>query len=247
MSITKIAYSKIEGFDAEMFRCDAWRATLSVPTCAKRRRTAQTATEVKAEGLERCMRCPIGASHAGEAHVERSSFYGGNICPRCRRGTVRRMIGASGAARCISCFNREAEVKKRRDGRGNVPGLQLHARRISIVLDHGSATKRQVDVGERYTLDIVELALAALRLATGKIAFARPIGGTGISLTELAKQVWAVKAKPLPTRARHHRVARHVSAPASILSHDIQPALLQGVSGLASRAGLGRVPEQGAV
>jgi len=45
---------------------------------------------VKAEGLERCMRCPIGASHAGEAHVERSSFYGGNICPRCRRGMLRR-------------------------------------------------------------------------------------------------------------------------------------------------------------
>ena len=31
-----IEYSRVPGFDQELFRCTAWRATLSVPACASR-------------------------------------------------------------------------------------------------------------------------------------------------------------------------------------------------------------------
>ena len=94
----------------ELFHCAQQHMDLSREACAdfhKRRKTAS------------CARCPIGAHHAGrQAPPQRLTE---STCARCERVGQRIIQGRL----CVSCFNRQLELERGRDRKGNVPGLQL--------------------------------------------------------------------------------------------------------------------------
>jgi len=67
-----------------MFECFRLSARLSVTGCARRWEEAQIATGQRLDQFLACRGCPLGAQHAGKAHVSYSAMYGAAICPRCR-------------------------------------------------------------------------------------------------------------------------------------------------------------------
>src|SRR6266404_2985817 len=104
-----VEYRTIPGAPAPSFGCARYRAQLLTTACAKRWRQAQTAKGFAADAIERCRGCPIGAQHAGEKIVRYSMLFDSPICPRCGRGSTRRLVGGN---RCIGCANRQYEVIK---------------------------------------------------------------------------------------------------------------------------------------
>jgi len=161
-----IAYTAIDGAPGAFFTCTAYRAKLSTTACASRWRSAQRARGEATDQFARCRGCPTGAAHAGEAVVHYSVLFGANICPRCGRGTGRRLIGGS---RCISCYNRELEVRRGRNGKGTAPRkAQLARRSIRYVVEGGGIQTLAAD----HSADLAELMVVALRKTRGRIYFA---------------------------------------------------------------------------
>lgn len=151
----------------KMFRCEAYRANLTMGGCAGRWREAQTATGERAERVQACRGCPIGAVHAGFAPIRYSPWFGLAICPRCGRGTTR-MIGNR---RCVSCYNRQRELAAGRNARGNAPvellERPLHAVEIRLAVD---ATVRRVR--DRESTGLAETIVQTLRTTKGELEFA---------------------------------------------------------------------------
>src|SRR4051794_32514669 len=105
MRATGVEYTTVPDFDGELFRCEAYRATLSIGACAKRWNGAKRGKPEKLEQLEKCRGCSLGAVHAGSATGYDGyyhPFYGAAMCARCRRGSFRII----GSRLCPSCFNR---------------------------------------------------------------------------------------------------------------------------------------------
>lgn len=159
----------------EMMRCDRRNMTLSRPGCAKLWLSANTGEKDRRpkpwEGRAACVACPLGATNAG---VEQSPVAGAvesirMICPRCERPAQRLIHDRL----CVSCYNREREVRIGRDRKGNRPGLtdRLHGVSLAITDATGTTRIRQVEV-----VSCVEAMIAAARKATGWMAFGRPAG-----------------------------------------------------------------------
>lgn len=110
-----VTYFTIAGADLRMFRCEPQAATLSTRGCAGRWSAAQARKGV-ADGNP-CSRCPIGAAHAGQRPVTYSRDFASDRCPRCDQGTTRMINDRV----CVSCYNREREVRAGANGRGNRP------------------------------------------------------------------------------------------------------------------------------
>jgi hypothetical protein len=150
----------------KFFRCDTHRANLSQRGCAERWITAQNAKGHAAERFAACRGCPIGAAHAGEQPVRYSWLYGQAICPRCRRGGFRMISNRI----CVSCRNREYELARGYNGRGNKPTeLMAKAPRyfeMKIEIDGVARRKRG------HGVDLQEPMLQALRTTKGDLAFA---------------------------------------------------------------------------
>jgi hypothetical protein len=153
--------------DLKMFRCEPYRATLSMKGCATRWREAQTATGEAADRFAACRGCPIGAPHAGYAPIRYSAKFGTAICPRCGAGTTR-MIGNR---RCVSCYNREREMKAGRNARGNAPvelmERPLHTVEARLVVDGVVRRLRHRD-----SSGLTETMIQTLRTTKGELAFA---------------------------------------------------------------------------
>lgn len=136
-----------------------WRGKMG----AARNRANAVATA--ADGFEKCRGCPIGAAHAGERFVRYSRWYGVQFCPRCHTGGLR-MIGNR---TCVSCYNRNREVKAGRNGRGNKPvelltrAPQMHELRVYV--DGEPRTVRGMASSG------LELQLQTLRTMRGEIEF----------------------------------------------------------------------------
>jgi hypothetical protein len=152
----------------KVFRCDKLRATLTVHGCAQNYRTALTRTE-QAERLHGCRNCAVGGLHTGQKPVRLSQFYGQNICCRCT-SPASRIINSR---LCVSCQNREYEIVKGRNAKGQPPvKLQpLHPRRISVSVE-GLVSEFRLERSS----DTAELMLAVLRNKRGDIAFGFPPG-----------------------------------------------------------------------
>lgn len=144
------------------FDCDAVRATLTILGCAKRWTRAQD--RMSDETLEACGRCQLGAHHAGKPFVLVSPHFGARLCPRCDRGDARMIQGRV----CVSCYNREAEVERGRNARGNAPtrARSIHAVRLTLVADN---RPRRVDDA---AVGLAEVMRRALRNTKGGVAFA---------------------------------------------------------------------------
>jgi len=161
-----VTYTAIAGAPGLYFDCAPYHAKLSTTACAKRWREAQAAGGDTAARVEKCRGCPIGAQHADEAVVRYSVLYGSEICPRCGRGTGRRLIGGT---RCISCYNRELEVRRGRNAKGTRPLKANLARRTLRYAVEGGGIET---LTAEHSADLAELMLVALRKTRGRIYFA---------------------------------------------------------------------------
>lgn len=144
------------------FRCDRMRATLSTEACTAMWRKANDLNDGNCAG---CMRCPLGAVHAGEVAASMSPLKGTLTCARCHRGSTR-LIGGH---LCPSCYNRAREKKYGKNGKGTAPVKigSIEPRRIRI--KHGDEI-RVVKYAE--TIDTMEMVVAALRDSRRKVVFA---------------------------------------------------------------------------
>jgi hypothetical protein len=108
-----------------------------------------------------------------------------NICPRCRRGGSR-MIGGR---LCVSCWNREREVKIGRNAKNTRPQLVLEPRRLGVVIGYGDTDQQYFEVRDDHTRDDVEMPLHVLSTVPGRVAFCRARGGRpAISTMDLASK-----------------------------------------------------------
>lgn len=107
-----VQYTDIHG--CRVFRCEAYQAKLSARACAGRFVAAQSAKDEYLDPIAKCRMCPIGAAHAGTTVTHYSRVFEKRICPRCLKGTTR-MIGNR---RCVSCYNRERELRFNRNRKG---------------------------------------------------------------------------------------------------------------------------------
>jgi hypothetical protein len=151
----------------KLFRCEAYRATLSTVACAARWRKATDAYGELGDSLAKCKTCSIGACHAGRGLINYPTWYGAKICPRCRRGTTRMIHNRV----CVSCRNREYELRNGKNARGNTPVelLQRPPRQLEFILEVDGVARREHAVG----VDMLELLLQRSRTTKGKLAFAR--------------------------------------------------------------------------
>lgn len=143
MGAAMVEYFRIDGAPGEYFRCEKLMARLSVESCAQQYRRAKG-------GYSACTRCPIGAAHAGEELVV---GLPSRLCLRCGGSDKRLIRGVV----CISCYNRERELRLGRNAKGSFPA---HARRVREA-DVFVAGVGRVRV-ERVA-DVAEAVLIALR------------------------------------------------------------------------------------
>jgi len=184
-----VSYSKIDGVPGRFFRCEPYRCSISVSSCADRWLRAQSATGYDADRVERCASCVIGAAHNGVAAVYRSRLFGKPICPRTRRWTSRMIWNRLG----VGSYNRNAEFLKGRNGKNTVPQFRFDPRRLAVVVDG-----QRIELRDALTADTTELAVQVLRTVPGKIIFTRPrIDAAAISTIELAER-YRPKASPRP-------------------------------------------------
>jgi hypothetical protein len=156
------AYRPTPGLpDVPFFTCGRLHASLTVPSCAARWRTA---ANPHAERYSACRACPVGAAHSGVANASQSPIRGALVCSRCQRGQMR-LIRAN---LCVSCYNREREVVKGRNARGMIPTklAKLDPRTIC----YSSNGRVHVDRTER-TAGVTELLVATLRDAAHQVTF----------------------------------------------------------------------------
>jgi hypothetical protein len=128
-----VAYSTVPGCSRQFFRCTVYNATLSQEACASRFTASQEAKDEALEAVRLCRICPIGAAHAGAPVPHYSKLFGSIICPRCHRGTLRMIQGRV----CVSCRNREYELRAGRNRRGTRPikAARLHELVVRYVID----------------------------------------------------------------------------------------------------------------
>lgn len=164
-AVDGVVYSEMPGTDKPYFRCKRRKATLSVPACAHMWSEAQVADGLKAERLEVCRLCPIGAAHAGESVTVTSRLFGSMICPRCRRGTTRMINGT----RCVSCYNREREFLAGKNAKGTAPVKLAPLFPVNLSYSVDGIPKRY---STNLARDLMEPMVSVLRATRGKIAFA---------------------------------------------------------------------------
>ena len=160
---TQISYFGIaEAPHLSFFRCDRLNATLSQQSCAANYKASVRPSD--AERLHHCRNCPVGAKHCGGQAVKLSVYYGGNICSRCRRPAGRIIHKRI----CVSCQNREYEIIKGKNAKGQRPVhlLPLRQQRIKALVA-GNAVELSLDRG----VDKIELILSVLRNQQGEIMF----------------------------------------------------------------------------
>lgn len=167
----------------KLFRCEPYQALMSAKSCATRWAKAQAARGELGATMAACGVCAIGAAHAGHGSVHYSPHYKSPICPRCGTGTTR-MIGNR---LCISCYNRNREMKAGRNARGHYP-VELMERplhRVEMMVEVDGEVRRLVDLE---TCSTTETMIQFLRSHTGKVAFGLAPGWVPPSAPVLATE-----------------------------------------------------------
>lgn len=113
-----VDYFEYPGVPGRYFSCAAHKASLSESRCAAMYQEAKGIQLGDMHSLEKCIGCPVGAVHAGDKVVQKKESVVGRLtCCRCHEQASRLVCGGI----CVSCFNREREVVKGRNGKGCPP------------------------------------------------------------------------------------------------------------------------------
>jgi len=188
-TVPDVRYFSVEGCAKKFFRCAALRSSLSTDACAANWHRAQRLGPDELGWMATCGGCAIGSEHAGERPVHRSRLFGLTVCPRCGKYSGR-IINET---RCVSCYNREREFLLGANAKGTLPQkCRLAARRIGAVIDG-----KRIDVFAERTASTIELALALLRVVSGRVMFCKPGTGAAISLTDLVAKHRVSPTDPL--------------------------------------------------
>lgn len=175
--MVSIAYFSMPGAPGNYFTCSTMKATLAQHRCASMYREAKAIKSREARPIEKCIGCDIGAHHAGEAPPSKLALViGGMTCARCHQPSSR--LVCSGI--CVSCFNRQLEIKKGRNAKGAPPRpidrfwddeppdtkvLVLHD--VTMTIRVGSAVAAQVVRG---VADMLEGVLRSTRACTDAVS-----------------------------------------------------------------------------
>lgn len=141
-----------DGVSGQYFVCRSY-GTLSVAACA--RNYADAPRQLDRGRLGACIGCAVGAGHAGEkacaaapAVADAIHLPSHHFCVRCRRAATdedQKLIGRMRLLRnktmCVSCYNRDREVKSGRNAKGNVPRKWANLMRARISIVSGGASE----------------------------------------------------------------------------------------------------------
>jgi hypothetical protein len=92
-----------------------------------------------------------------------SRWFDSMVCPRCGRGTMR-MIGNR---RCVSCYNRERELKAGRNAKGTAPVNLRPLHRVAVHYSVDGAPH----TFETLAADATEAMVQVLRVTKGRVQF----------------------------------------------------------------------------
>jgi hypothetical protein len=119
-----------------MVPCPPMSARLTIAACNRMWRQAQDQRPAAWQTLSHCRACSLGAERAG-ADVTKQTVQAATdalrlVCSRCTSRAPRLIHGKH----CISCYNRDAEVRRGRNGKGGRPRLTdvLHVERVAVVV-----------------------------------------------------------------------------------------------------------------
>jgi hypothetical protein len=166
----------------ETFFCERQRATLSTGACSRmwaKSNGLTTDYRGKAytpqpwESLFQCLRCPIGAERNGKTVSSVADLAADlrTVCGRCLR-RADRMVNARGdQPLCISCYNRNREVRIGKNAKGGAPVLTLaKLRPVAIQVIGGDQTR--IARMDRAASE-AELIIIICKKAEGPLMFAR--------------------------------------------------------------------------
>jgi hypothetical protein len=156
--------------DLEMFACVRRRLSLTKKGCATLWSSARQKPPAPWDGRAACIGCNVGARNAGQPEVPEIAAAVDawrRVCPRCRRVAFR-MIGGR---LCVSCYNRDREVRIGRNAKGGRVRLaaRLHPVSLRVVSDEGQRTMRLTSA-----LGLPEAMVFATRKAPGPLFFTLP-------------------------------------------------------------------------
>lgn len=161
-SISPVAYFTRENYPARVFECPRHRVIMMEVSCVaafqEAKRTGQTGRRAA------CLGCPIGPVHSGELAPKPNRVM---VCVRCRRSPSDcddpRHVGAvrlvRGGLVCVSCYNREREVVRKRNAKGTMPVKWAGLRPITVVglADDGTKTVMTIPLARDLTEAILTL------------------------------------------------------------------------------------------
>jgi hypothetical protein len=110
-----VDYLDVPQVCGKYFHCPAYHATLSTEVCAKRYRMVNQSRE----NYYLCEGCPIGAKHAGGRIRGTQRLQVSFICSRCHQSSWRAAV--KHRSLCITCWNREREVRIGQNRKGCRP------------------------------------------------------------------------------------------------------------------------------
>lgn len=149
--------------DLDLFECPRHPGGLRLTpaACATMWRRGKRCADMS-DPLWPCSGCPIGAQHAGEA-PDRGIGAIDSVCSRCLRPAGKFVRGV-----CVSCYNREREVRVGRDRRGHRPQFAAPTPLAVQVL-----TRSQTRLQTRAALSVVEVMVHSAKGSREPLAFAR--------------------------------------------------------------------------
>jgi hypothetical protein len=145
------------------------------------------------EGRYACVTCPLGAVNAGVQLAATASLSEAlrTVCPRCLQLRTRFI----GGERCVSCYNRERELRIGRNAKGRLPVLlasRLHVRPLIRV----GADCVAVLIQSAPIVGLVEALVSEARYAQAPFAYAR-VAMRPVSPQLRAELVGGLAHKPL--------------------------------------------------
>lgn len=136
-----VTYFAVDYAPGKYFNCEKQHCTLSDTSCAAQFKRQKTNCSGSV-----CTGCEVGALHAGEVIV---LGWPAKMCCRCG-GTDKRIISKRV---CVSCYNRERELKLGKNAKGKAP---IHAKPMKsievYVTGKGWAKVDSTNSGEAYGL-----------------------------------------------------------------------------------------------
>lgn len=164
--IAAIEYFTYDECPGSFFHCDRLHANLSTFACSSRWEKANS--DPFRETFTACIKCPIGALHAGKVIEKGTELFGSRICTRCHRPSDRLIHDLH----CPSCYNRQLEFLAGKNAKGTPPvkiskfgGLAHRAFRFRA----GDGEARSEVSG--LTISMVEAVVSLLRITPGRVEF----------------------------------------------------------------------------